>query len=298
MAQSELPLPRARAVRTWPRPKLTLNTLLFGVLALLSVGMLLPLLWMIATALKGNDDIYSIPPQFIPRELHWQNFPDGMKAINFGRLLLNSLIITLLTTLGSVFSSMLVGYGLARIRFPGRQVWFYLFIGSMMLPGIVTLIPLFTLYVRIGWYDTWWPLIAPAFFGNPFFIFLARQYYLGIPFSFDEAAKMDGAGHWTVFWQIMVPLTRPVWVAMAIFAFQASWNEYLQPLVYLYSDDKWPLSVGIAALSGSFAGVATTKWNQFMATNLLYILPPLILFFSAQRYFMAGVGALGSTSQK
>ena len=298
MAQRELPLPRARAVRMWPRPKLTLNTLLFGVLALLSAGMLLPLLWMIATALKGNDDIYSIPPQFIPRELHWHNFPDGMKAINFGRLLLNSLVITLLTTLGSVFSSMLVGYGLARIRFPGRQVWFYLFIGSMMLPGIVTLIPLFTLYVRIGWYDTWWPLIAPAFFGNPFFIFLARQYYLGIPFSFDEAAKMDGAGHWTVFWQIMVPLTRPVWVAMAIFAFQASWNEYLQPLVYLYSDDKWPLSVGIAALSGSFAGVATTKWNQFMATNLLYILPPLILFFSAQRYFMAGVGALGSTSQK
>lgn len=297
MSQLTTELPTIRATRR-PRPETLTNAALLALLAFLSVGMLLPLLWMFATALKGDNDIYQIPPQFIPRQFHWENFSQGAQAVNFWRLLLNSTIITVLTTLGSVASSMIVGYGLARIRFPGRKVWFYLFVGSMMLPSIVGLIPLFNLYVKLGWYDTWLPLIVPAFLGNPFFIFLARQYYLGIPFSLDEAAKIDGAGHWTIFSRIMVPLTRPVWIAMAIFAFQASWNEYLQPLVYLYSNEKWPLAVGLAAFSGSFAGVATTKWNQFMATNLLYVLPPLILFFSAQRYFMAGVGALGTSSQK
>ncbi|QBD75997.1 carbohydrate ABC transporter permease [Ktedonosporobacter rubrisoli] len=273
------------------------TTAWYIIVILLCVGMLLPLLWMLTIALKGDNDIYRLPPQFFPSEFHWNNFIDGIQAIHFERLFFNSVVITLLNTIGSVISSTIVGYGLSRIRFVGRRVWFYIFVGSMMLPGIVSLIPMFRLYLQINMYDTWFPLFLPAFFGNPLFIFLARQFYLTIPYSLDEAARIDGAGHFTIFTKIMLPLTRPVWITMAIMAFTATWNDYLNPLVYLYSDTKWTLSLGMASFAGAFAGVTTTKWNQYMATNLLYMLPPLIIFFVAQRYFMQGLSALGTSSQ-
>lgn len=264
----------------------------------LSLAMLFPLLWMLTIALKGNNDIYQLPPQFLPKEFHWENFINGPQAIDFGVLFVNSVLITVLSTVGAVASSMLVGYGLARIRFPGRKIWFYLFVGSMMLPSIVGLIPLFHLYLSLGWYDTWLPLILPSFFGNPLYIFLARQFYLSIPFSLDEAARIDGAGHFKIFTQIMIPLTRPVWITMAIMTFTATWNDYLNPLVYLYSNSKWTLSLGMASFAGAFAGVATTQWNLYMASNLLYMLPPLIVFFAAQRYFVQGLSALNTSASK
>jgi ABC-type glycerol-3-phosphate transport system permease component len=134
--------------------------------------------------------------------------------------------------------------------------------------------------------------------GNPLFIFLARQFYLSIPLELDEAAKLDGANQLTIFTKIMIPLTRPLWITMMIMAFQASWNDYMNPLIYVTSDSKWPLSLSMATFSGSFAGISTTRWNLFMATNLLYMLPPLIVFFLAQRYFMEGLGSLGTTARK
>ncbi len=274
------------------------NVVLYIVTLLLCVTMLFPLFWVITTALKGNNDIYKVPPEFIPREFHWENFPKSWEAINFGRLLINTLIITLLNVVGQVGSSMLVGYALARIRFPGRKIWFYLFIGSMMLPGIVTLIPLFRLYLNLNWYDSWLPLWVPAFFGNPFFIFLARQYYLSIPYDLDESAKLEGAGHFAIFTRIMIPLTTPVWITMAILAFQASWNDYLNPLIYLQSQENWTLSLGVATFKSSFAGVSNSQWNLYMAATLLYMLPAILVFFLAQRYFMAGLGSLSSRSQK
>jgi len=267
-----------------------------AVVVILIVGfsaiMLLPFFWMITTALKTNNGIYHLPPQFIPKTFDLANFGAGMRAVHFSRLFINTAIIAGLSTIGSVVSSMFVGYGLSRIRFPGRKIWFYVFVGSMMLPGIVGLIPMFRLYLGIGWYNTWLPLIVPAWFGNPFFIFLARQYYFSIPRSLDEAAKLDGAGHFTVLTRIMVPMTRPVWITMAIFAFQGSWNDYLQPLIYLSSQSKWTLSLGMA----SFSGLYNTPWNEYMATDLIYMLPPLIIFFVAQKYFMQGLGSLGGAS--
>jgi ABC-type glycerol-3-phosphate transport system permease component len=260
--------------------------------------MVVPLLWMITIGLKSRNAVFEVPPRLLPHEFNWSNFINGPEAIRFPRLLLNSTIITLLSVLGGVMTAMMAGYALARLRFPGRKVWFYLFVGSMLLPGVVGLIPLFQLYKSIGWYDTWLPLIVPAFFGgNPLFIFLARQYFLAIPYSIDEAAKIDGAGHFRIFTQVMLPLTRPAWITMAILAFQASWNDFLNPLVYLYSADKWPLSVGMAQFVSPFAG-QTPNWSYYMATNLLYMLPPLIIFFAAQRYFIQGLGSLGSTTQK
>ncbi|GAA1722299.1 carbohydrate ABC transporter permease [Kribbella sp. NPDC056951] len=281
------------------RPRRLIGTTAWYVTALfVAAVMIVPLLWMITIGLKSGSAVFEIPPRLLPREWTWRNFIDGPQAIHFPRLLLNSTIITALSVLGGVMTAMMAGYALARLRFPGRKVWFYLFVGSMLLPGVVGLIPLFQLYKSIGWYDTWLPLIVPAFLGgNPLFIFLARQYFLAIPYSIDEAAKIDGAGHLRIFTQVMLPLTRPAWITMAILAFQASWNDYLNPLVYLYSSGKWPLSVGMAAFISPFAG-KTPDWSYYMATNLLYMLPPLVLFFVAQRYFIQGLGSLGSTTQK
>ena len=283
------PMPPRRPVRTasW-----------YAVALFICAVMIVPLLWMITIGLKGRSAVFEVPPKLFPSEFHWENFVKGPEAIHFPRLLLNSTIITALSVLGGVMTSMMAGYALARIRFPGRKQWFYVFVGSMLLPPVVGLIPLFQMYKSIGWYDTWLPLIVPAFLGgNPLFIFLARQYFMAIPYSIDEAAKIDGAGHFRIFVYVMLPLTRPAWITMAILAFQASWNDYLNPLVYLYSPDKWPLSVGMASFISAFAG-QTPDWSYYMATNLLYMLPPLLIFFVAQRYFIQGLGSLGRTSQR
>ena len=285
--------------RTYRHTQATLGKVAWYVLCgLLSILMLFPLLWMITIALKSNAAIHQLPPQLIPSEFHFENFINGPKEINFGRLFLNTAIIAILSTVGSVVSSMLVGYGLARINFPGRRFWFYIFVGSIFVPPLIGLIPLVHFFLNVGFYDTWLPLILPAWLANPVYIFLFRQYAMSIPTSLDEAAKMDGANHFTIFTQIIVPLSRPIWITMAILAFQASWNDYLTPLVYLISDEKFTLSLGMASFAGAFAGSATTQYNLFMATNLLYMLPPLILFFIAQRYFMQGLGSLGSVGQK
>jgi multiple sugar transport system permease protein len=290
---TEQPAPRPQK-----KPRLAGTTAWYVTALFICSVMIVPLLWMITIGLKSKTAVFDVPPKLLPTEWNWSNFVNGPQAIHFPRLLLNSTIITVLSVLGGVMTSMMAGYALARLRFPGRRLWFYLFVGSMLLPGVVGLIPLFQLYKSIGWYDTWLPLIVPAFFGgNPLFIFLARQYFLAIPYSIDEAAKIDGAGHFRIFTSVMLPLTRPAWITMAILAFQASWNDFLNPLVYLYSSEKWPLSVGMASFISSFAG-QTPDWSFYMATNLLYMLPPLIIFFAAQRYFIQGLGALGSTNQK
>jgi multiple sugar transport system permease protein len=300
MSTSTLVRPTQQKIYT---PKQSSNGLVvsriawYALCVLLSILMIFPLLWMITIALKSTNAIHEIPPQIFPHEFHFENFILGPEQIHFPRLFLNTVIISVLSTVGNVLSSMLVGYGLSRIRFPGRKFWFYVFVCSIFVPPMVGLIPIMRLVIKLGFYNTWLPLILPAWLANPVFIFLFRQYSMAIPYSYDEAAKMDGANHWTIFWRIMVPLTRPVWITMAILAFQASWNDYLTPLIYLISDEKFPLSLGMASFAGMFGGVAVTPYNYFMATNLLYMLPPLILFFVAQRYFMQGLGALGSISK-
>jgi multiple sugar transport system permease protein len=270
----------------------------YAVALLICSVMVLPLLWMVSIALKGKSAVFDIPPTILPTQFHFENFINGPAEIHFPQLLLNSLIITSLCVIGSVSTSMMAGYALARLRFRGRKMWFYAFVGSMLLPPVIGIVPLFTMFRAIGWYDTWLPLIVPSFLGgNALFIFLARQYFLAIPYSIDEAAKVDGAGYFTIFVRIMLPMTKPVWITMGILAFQFSWNDYLNPLIYLYSSDKWPLSVGMASFVSTFAG-QTPNWSAYMATNLLYMLPPLIIFFVAQRYFVQGLSALGNSSQK
>jgi len=261
---------------------------------LLAVSMLLPLVWMISIALKTNNNINEIPPSFFPHQFDFENFIAGPAEINFYQLLLNTVIVTVLSTFGAVASSMIVGYGISRINFPGRRFWFAMITGSMFVPGIIGLIPLQHLYIDTGLIDTWVPLILPAFFGSPIFVFLARQYYQSIPRYIDESALIDGASHWTIFTRIMVPITKPVWITVAIMSFQLAWNDYLNPLVYIQSSSKFTLSLGMASFLGDTAG---NEYNYYMATNLLFMLPPIILFFLAQRYFMEGLGSLGTVSK-
>ncbi|ROP63721.1 multiple sugar transport system permease protein [Curtobacterium sp. PhB130] len=288
-------VPRTRRMPLAQRVPLLLSRIAWYLLcALLAVSMLLPLVWMLSIALKSNGDINQIPPSFFPKEFDWSNFVTGPNMIDFYRLLLNTAIVTVLSTAGAVVSSMVVGYGISRIDFPGRKLWFALISGSLFVPGIVGLIPLQHLYISLGLIDTWVPLVLPAFFGSPIFVFLARQYYQSIPRYLDESALIDGAGHWTIFTKIMLPITKPVSITIAIMSFQLAWNDYLNPLVYLQTGSKFTLSLGMASFLGDTAG---SQYNYYMATNLLFMLPPLALFFLAQRYFMEGIGSLGTISK-
>jgi multiple sugar transport system permease protein len=270
------------------------NALRFAILAAGAVTMVLPLLWMLTCALKSNTAIFAIPPQWIPREFMWSNFVTGTAQIKFFSRFLNTLVITLLSTVGQLLSCTLVGYALARLRFPGRKLWFYLVVGSMMLPGMVSLIPLFRVYTAIGWYNSWLPLIVPNFLGAPFFIFLIRQFLCTVPRSFDEAALMDGAGNLLVLRRILVPMIRPALVVIIIMQVQASWNDYLNPLVYLIKPELWTLSLAVAQYITLYA----VEWNKFMAADILFLLPMLILYFVAQRYYMQGLGSLNSAGLK
>ncbi len=270
------------------------NLLRGSFLWILSFAMLMPLLWMVTAALKSNSSIMSIPPEWIPKEFHWENFPEGLAAVSFFPRFLNTVFISIMCVIGQVISCSFVGYALARIRFPGRKIWFYLFVGSMMLPSMVGLIPVYRLWTALKALNTYWPLIVPAFLGSPFYTFLIRQFIMGIPRSFDDAAKIDGAGHVRILFQVIMPIIKPAVITIVIMQFQASWNEYLSPLIYLIDGKKWTLSLAVASYSTLYA----VEWNKFMATDLVYMLPTLILFFVAQKYFMQGLGSLTTSGLK
>lgn len=266
----------------------------YAALILISFTMIMPLLWMITISLKGNSAIFVNPPEWIPKEFHWENYAKATRQIDFWRKMFNTLVITGLSTLGTVVSCLCVAYALSRIKFPGRKFWFYVIIFSMMLPGMVTLIPMFKMFTAIGWYNTWLPLIVPAWFGSSFYTFLLRQNFMGLPVSFDEAAKIDGAGHLQILFKILVPISKPAIAVVVISQVLVSWNDYLNPLVYLVDSSKWTLSVAMASFSSAYS----TAWNLFMSADLLYMLPLLILFFCCQKYFMQGLGSLNSAALK
>lgn len=281
-------------IRSRKKTELIAQIVRGAVLWICSLTMILPLLWMITSALKTNTSIMSIPPQWIPKEFAWENFPIGLAAIQFWPRFLNTVFITVLCIIGQVISSTLVGYALSRIKFPGRKFWFYLFVGSMMLPSLVTVIPVFKFWSGLGFYNTYWPLIVPAFLGGPFYTFLIRQFLMGVPRSFDEAAKIDGAGHLRILFQILAPIIKPALITIVIMQFQASWNEYLGPLIYLMDGEKWTLSLAVA----SYISLYAVEWNKFMAADLIYMIPSLIIFFACQKYFMQGMGSLTTAGLK
>lgn len=274
--------------------KIVLAILRYLVLCAFAVTMVLPLIWMFTTALKANDTIFIVPPDIFPKEFNWQNFPIAMERMNYFQAFGNTMLIAVFSMIGQPVSCTLVAYSLARIKFPGRKIWFYAIVASMMLPGMIGTIPTFMLFSKFGWVNTFFPLIVPAFLGAPFYTFLLRQSFMSISRSFDEAARIDGAGHLTILFRVLLPMIKPSIMVIVIMAVQASWNDYLNPLLYLHKQNLWTLSIAIKTFTGQYS----TSWNFFMAADILYILPVIIVFIVLQRYFMSGLGSLNNAALK
>jgi multiple sugar transport system permease protein len=255
-----------------------------------SAATVLPLLWMVSTSLKSGNIIFQIPPQWIPDSLHWENYRRAITDIPFFLYLKNTVIITFFRMIAEVFVSALVAYGFARFDFPGKNIWFMILLSTIMLPGEITMIPVFIMFSKLGWINTFKPLIIPAFFGGQaVFVFLLRQFFLTIPRELEEAALIDGATRFQIFYKIFLPLSKPALITIALFSFQGSWNDLLGPLMYLNDSSKFTLQLGLAM----FNGMTKVEWGPLMAASLLVLLPTLILFFSLQKYFVEGISITG-----
>ncbi len=280
------------ATRQWGQRNRGLMTRIVTVIALLLIGSLfvIPFLWMLVTSLKAQQDVFN--PNWIPSPIRWENYRESLTSLPFDVYFRNTAIITILSVLGSVLSSSLVAYSFARLRWPGRDFWFAVVLATMILPGIVTLIPQYILFAKIGWVDTFLPLIVPTWLGgNAFYIFLLRQFFRGIPTELSEAARIDGAGELRIWWQIFMPLCRPALAAITIFSFNGAWDDYVNPLIYLHSEKLYTLQLGLTAFKGGGGGVP--QWNLMMAASLVVLVPIILVFFFGQKYFIEGVSLSG-----
>jgi multiple sugar transport system permease protein len=271
----------------------------YAVLTILCIPFLLPLVWMVSTSLKTDKQIYARSGQsvsalslrnLIPNPVRWQNYPDAMKQVPFLTYLRNTLFLCIMTVIGAVFSSAIVAYGFARLRFSGRDALFFVMIATMALPAQVTMIPTFALFRWLGWYGGFLPLIVPAFCGNAFYIFLMRQFFTTIPEELAEAARIDGASEWRIFWRVMLPLAKPALATCALFQFLGTWNDFFGPLLYLNDPSHYTLAYGLQQFLSSYGG----EWAQLMAGACFFAIPVIILFFFAQRTFIQGIATTGT----
>ncbi|MGA7303589.1 MAG: carbohydrate ABC transporter permease [Rhodothermales bacterium] len=273
----------------WLLQAITRYALWYAALIALGIVFAIPLLWMFSVSLHDLAGVFAEPFRWIPEKVEWRNYVDAVSLLPFGRYLLNTVVITAFVLIGIVLSSSLVAYGFSRLRFRGRNKLFTLCIATMMLPGQVTMIPLYIGFAKLGWVDTFLPLIVPAFFGSPFYIFLLRQFFLTIPREYDEAARLDGAGKLRIYWSIILPLAKPALATVALFAFLGTWNDFFNPLIYLNSPENATLTLGLNMMKSQVIGTGVTQWQLLMAASLLVMLPNIILFFFAQKHFMKGI---------
>jgi multiple sugar transport system permease protein len=249
----------------------------------------LPFLWMVMTALKSRGELNLFPPTLWPNEWTPSNFLRIWSVQNFGRFLLNSAIYSVGAVIGTVLSSTLVAYSFARLKFWGREFWFIVLLGTLMLPSQVLLIPQYIIFRDLGWLDSLKPLIVPTFFGNPFYIFLIRQFLRGLPVSLEEAALLDGANQWQIFTRIMLPLAKPIVVTVAAFSFVTHWNDYLGPLIYLRDPSRMTASVGLLL----FRGDPETVVSWVMAAAVITVIPVVLVFIWTQKYYVQSVATAG-----
>ena len=241
--------------------------------------------------MKLPKQIFVFPPQLIPNPPQWRNFVDGWtRYVPFTLYLRNTLIITGNNIVGNLFSCCLAAYGFARLRARGKDVLFLLVLGTMMLPFWVTLIPQYVLFSRLHWTNTFLPLMVPAWFGWPFFIFLLRQFFMTIPRDLDAAARIDGCSTWGILWRVILPLSKPALATVAVFAFIGNWNNFLSPLIYLRDQDKYTLAIGLQRFQGVHGNM---QYHHMMAVSTLIVLPILVVYFLAQRLFVRGIVMTG-----
>ena len=277
--------------RDWNWGEIGRKVLVYGLLIFLSLLFLFPLFWMATSALKIESQIFKWPPQWIPNPIQWSNFQDAFSnpLLPFGRFITNTLIIEVGVLTGRLISCTLVAYGFARLNAPGKNFLFGLLLATLLLPNVAILIPQYILFYRLGWVNTFLPLIVPAWFGNAYAIFLMRQFFMTIPRELEEAAVIDGASTLRIIWSVIVPLSIPVLSVIAILTFKDTWNEFLNPLLYLREPSMYTVSVGLAYFNGQF----DVEMNLLMAASVTLMLPIVILFILAQRSFVEGISLTG-----
>jgi len=265
------------------------NLIIYLMLIVGSLMFILPLFWALSSSFKSDYQVMQYPPQWIPSPLRWQNYPEALTYVPFGRFALNTLFIAALAILGNLLSCTIIAYGFARLRAPGKNFFFILMLSTMMLVEPVRIIPLYIEFNKLGWIDSYLPLIVPAFFGSPFYIFLLRQFFMNIPLELEEAALIDGANRLQILWKVIVPLSKPALAAVAIFNFQGVWNDFLYPLVFLHKQSNYTIALGL----NFFRSTYTVHWGYLMAASIVALLPMVIIFFIAQRYFIQGITFTG-----
>lgn len=290
-ADQSIPLVEARASRGRSNPRDRVwNWLSLTLLVIMAIVMLLPFAWLLSSALKTQIQIFQYPPVWLPNPPQWQNFSNALTYKPFGLYFVNSMKIAILNVIAVVFTSSFCAYGFARIRFWGRDFWFGVVLATLFLPYAITIVPSFIIFTRLGWIDTILPLTVPYFFGGGAFnIFLLRQFFRTIPEELADAARIDGCSEFGIYWRIMMPLARPALITVAIFTFLTAWNDLLGPVIYLRSPENFTVAAGLA----SFRSVQDVSWDLQLAASTAMILPVIILFFFAQRYFIKGIVMTG-----
>jgi multiple sugar transport system permease protein len=263
------------------------------VLFLLGLAFVAPFLWLVSTSLKTNDQIVQAEPAWIPRPATRQNYLNAFNTVPLLEYGKNTLIVTIFSVCGALCSNTLVAYGFSRLQWRSREFFFILTLATLMLPFQVTMVPLFIMFSRLHWTNTYLPLIVPCFFGNAFYIFLLRQFFLGIPRELSEAARMEGASELQILWHIILPLAKPALFTVALFQFLFSWNDFLGPLIYLNDQSKFTLALGLANMQSA---IGLSDFGMILAAAVVTVAPVIFLFIFAQRYFIEGiVRAKGTT---
>lgn len=261
-----------------------------GVATLGLVAVLFPIAWMLSSSLKTKFGVFKVPPIWIPRDPQWSNYIEALTFNPFHLYLKNTLFYAGSVTFGQLLSCSFIAFGYARLRAPGRDLFFAIMLSTMMLPAQVTIIPQYILFAKLGWLNSFKPLIVPSFFGGAYLIFLLRQFYMGISREIDDAAKIDGCGYFGIWWRIILPLSKPALGAVAILTFMFNWNNYMGPLIYINSNEKFTLSLGLHMFRAPFGG---TAYHWLMAASVVTVLPCVIIFFVAQRQFIQGIVITG-----
>jgi len=257
-------------------------------LSVIGISMLLPFLWMISTSLKEPGAVFTYPPEWIPKPVVFKNYSEAWNAVPFGRFFINSIIVAVCITFGQLFTASLAGYAFARLEFPGKDKLFLAYLATMMIPGQVTMIPIFIVLKTLGWIDTYKALILPGMF-TAYGTFMLRQFFLTIPKDLEEAAIIDGCSRFTIYLKIILPLSKPALATLGTFVFLGSWNDFMWPLIVTNSMEMKTLPIGLA----SFQGLYTTDWTLLMAASVIVLAPVLIVYIFNQRFFTKGIVMTG-----
>ncbi|MFN4190628.1 MAG: carbohydrate ABC transporter permease [Pseudothermotoga sp.] len=268
--------------------KLVGNILTYAILLFVALTMLIPFLWMVSTSLMDKMEVFQFPPKFIPDEPKWSNYKNAMTLVPFGRYFLNSTIMVIVIVPVQLLFCSMVAYAFARMNFPGRDFVFWMFLSTMMVPGIVTLIPSFLIVKSLNWIDTYWALTVPSFF-SVWGTFLLRQFFLTLPKNLEDAARIDGASEFMIFWKIVLPLSKPALATLGIFAFMGAWKAFMWPLLVTRTEKMRTVEVGIAYFKTMFE----VNWPYQMAAAVVVMLPVIIMFLIAQKYFVEGISLTG-----